>query len=352
MKIAERRGAGRTSDAPDRIRTAGAEPPAARPRPRYLDRHVLATHVSRYGLLVIWLLVIAVFSLIRPEVFFTASNFANIFGSQAVLLILTLGLLYPLTVGEFDASVAGVLSVSLMLLGYLNIQNGWPIVPGVLVVLAVGAFVGLVNSLVVVRLGVDSLVATLGMGTLLIGLSMGISNFGLTGVSQTLVDASRTKVLGVQLVFYYALVLTLASWYVFRFTPLGRYMHFTGASREVARLGGIRTDRLRTGAFVTSGVIASLAGVLLCGVLGGADPNTGASYLLPTFAAAFLGATAINPGRFNPWGAFIAVYFLITGITGLQTLGLSGWIEQVFYGAALVIAVTLSRIASLRLSRA
>jgi ribose transport system permease protein len=323
-----------------------------RQAPGRFDGAAAGTLVSRYGLLIVWLLVIVVFSLAKPDVFFTGSNFANIFGSQATLLVLTLGLLFPLTVGEFDASVAGVLSVSLMLLGYLNIQQGWPIVLCIVIALAAGAVVGLVNALVVVKVGVDSFVATLGMGTLLIGLSMGISNLSLTGVSQGLVDASRTKVLGLQLVFYYGLALTVISWYIFRFTPLGRYLHFTGASREVAALGGIRTDRLRAGAFVTSSVIAALAGVLLCGVLGGADPNTGASYLLPTFAAAFLGATAITPGRFNPWGAFIAVYFLITGITGLQVLGLSGWIEQVFYGAALVIAVTLSRLASLRLSPA
>ena len=89
--------------------------------------------------------------------------------------------------------------------------------------------------------------------------------------------------------------------------------------------------------------------IILAGVLGSADPNAGGGYLLPPFAAAFLGATAITPGRFNPWGAFIAVYFLVTGIVGLQILGFSGWIEQVFYGGALVLAVVLSRIAAEKL---
>ena len=66
----------------------------------------------------------------------------------------------------------------------------------------------------------------------------------------------------------------------------------------------------------------------------------------PAFSAAFLGSTTIEPGRFNAWGTFVAVYFLVTGITGLQLLGLSGWIESVFYGASLVLAVALARVVS------
>jgi ribose transport system permease protein len=104
-------------------------------------------------------------------------------------------------------------------------------------------------------------------------------------------------------------------------------------------------DLIRAGTLLFSSVLGAIAGLLLAGVLGSADPNAAAQYLLPAFAGAFLGATAITPGRFNPWGSFVAVYFLLTGITGLELLGLSGWIEQVFYGASLVVAVTLSRLA-------
>jgi ribose transport system permease protein len=83
---------------------------------------------------------------------------------------------------------------------------------------------------------------------------------------------------------------------------------------------------------------------LLAGTLDSASPDTSAAYLFPVFAAAFLGSTAITPGRFNPWGTFIAVFFLITGITGLELMGYVGWVPQVFYGASLVVAVALSRI--------
>ena len=84
--------------------------------------------------------------------------------------------------------------------------------------------------------------------------------------------------------------------------------------------------------------------VTVTGTLDGADPSAGGTYLLPAFAAVFLGATTITPGRFNPWGTFIAVYFLGTGIAGLQLLGLASWIQPVFYGGALVIAVAFSQV--------
>jgi ribose transport system permease protein len=113
----------------------------------------------------------------------------------------------------------------------------------------------------------------------------------------------------------------------------------------VARLSGVRVARVRFGALVASAGIGGLAGVLYAGTIGGADPSSGASFLLPAYAAAFLGATSIVPGRFNPWGAIVAVYFLVTGVTGLQLLGADSYVQQLFYGGALVLAVVFSQVA-------
>jgi ribose transport system permease protein len=311
----------------------------------------LSDIISRYGLLLAWILLIVVFSIARPDIFLSRANFANILGSQATLVMLTIGMIIPMTVGEFDVSVAGLVSACLMLTGVLNVNYDWPIGTVVLAAFLLALLVGLVNAFIVVRVGVNSLVATLGMGTLLMGAAYGISGISIIGLSPTLMTIARTQLFGIQLAFYYSLLLTIALWYVQRFTPLGRNMLFTGANPEVARLSGIEVNRLRAWSLVASSIIAAFAAVILAGVLGSADPNAASGYLLPPFAAAFLGATAITPGRFNPWGAFIAVYFLVTGIVGLQILGLSGWIEQVFYGGALVLAVVLSRIAAEKLKK-
>lgn len=331
---------------PENLAAAAPAPSADRPGVARRDR--LADLLSRLGLPLVWLVVALVFTIVEPSTFPTSGTFSTVFGSQSVLLILALALLLPFAAGEYDLSVAGVLSVVLVLIGYLNVQQGWPIVPVILVALAAGVLVGAVNALLVVGAGVDSIVVTLGMGTVLAGAGIGVNNETTAGVSQGLVDAVSTNVFQLPLSFYYGVVITAVLWYVFAYTPLGRYLHFVGSGRDVARLAGIRVDAIRAGSLVASATLSALGGVVLAGTLGAADPNVGASYLLPAFAAAFLGATAINPGRFNPWGTFIAVYFLVTGVTGLNLLGLTGWVEQVFYGASLIVAVTFSHLATRR----
>jgi ribose transport system permease protein len=189
-------------------------------------------------------------------------------------------------------------------------------------------------------------VITLGTGTVVAGIVLWISDSRtIGGISDDLVNPVIVhKLLGVPLAFYYGVVLCALVWYAFELTAHGRRLLFVGRSREVARTSGVRVGRVRVAAFLASGTISALAGVLYAGTTGGADPSSGATFLLPAFAAAFLGATSIVPGRFNPWGSLIAVYFLATGITGLQLHGARSFVQQLFYGGALVAAVVLSRL--------
>jgi len=303
--------------------------------------------IQRIALPAAWLLIIAGFGVASPHIFLTAANFQTMFGSQAVLLVLTLALIIPLTAGDYDLSVASVLTLSAMLIAVLNTQHHWPIGLAILAALAMGALVGLINGCVMIYFGIESLIVTLGMGTFLGGITLWISNSAtLSGVSQGLVNAVIAyKLLGISMAFYYGVALCAIIWYVFEFTSLGRRLLFVGRGRSVSKLSGVNVSAVRIGALITSGTLAAGAGVLYAGTTGGADPGSGASFLLPAFAAAFLGATSIMPGRFNPWGTLLAVYFLVTGITGLQILGAQSFVQQLFYGGALLCAVALSQLA-------
>jgi ribose transport system permease protein len=318
-------------------------PAEALPRRRRVDLPML---LERYGLLIAWGIVIAVFGALEPDVFLTQANFSTIFGSQAVIVVLTLALLIPLTAGDYDLSVAGVLSLGAMLVAVLNAKEGLPLGLTLLIVLAAGIAVGMVNGAFVTWFGVDPFIVTLGTGTVLTGVVLWISGSEtISGVSTVLVDAViGERLLGIPLDFWYGLLLCLVIWYVLEFTALGRRLLFVGRGRRVAALTGFNVRRLRFGALVTSGGIAAFAGIIYAGTTGGADPSSGASFLLPAFAAAFLGSTAIVPGRFNPWGSVVAVYFLVTGITGLTIMGAASYVQDLFYGSALVLAVTLSQL--------
>ncbi|MER9344092.1 ABC transporter permease [Mesorhizobium sp. M0601] len=302
--------------------------------------------LERFALLIAWLVIIAIFGIISPDAFLTWPNFSTIFGSQAVLVILTLGLIIPLTAGDIDLSVAQVLTLSSMVIAVLNVGHGWPIGWAMAVALAAGLLTGLLNAFFTLYFRIHSLIVTLGTGTFLHGITLWISNSRtIGGIDWSLVNAViLTRFLGIPLAFYYALALALLLLYVFEFTSLGRKALFVGRGRDVARLSGIPVTRMRLICFLASGVFAAIAGVLYAGTSGSADPNSGTQLMLPAFAAAYLGATSISPGRFNPMGSVIAVYLLVTGITGLSILGIDTFVQDLFYGGALVIAVALSQL--------
>jgi ribose transport system permease protein len=305
-----------------------------------------STVVNRYGLVLAWLVIIIIFGALKPATFLTMANASSILGSQAVIVVLTLGVLFPMASGDFDMSIASTLTLSSMLTAILNVNLGWPIAAAIGVALLTGVAIGFVNGIITTRLGIDPFIVTLGVGTFANGITLWISGSNtISGVSTDLVNGVvGVHVLGIPLEFFYALALCAVIWWLFEYTRTGRLFLIVGQGRQVARLSGIRVGGVRTLALTISGFLGAAAGVLYVGNSGAADPISGTQLLLPAFAGAFLGATVIKPGRFNPWGSIIAVYFLVTGISGLQMLGADSFVQNLFYGAALVLAVALSRL--------
>lgn len=301
---------------------------------------------ERVALILVWLALIALFSAMMPRSFMNWGNFAIMFASYAPAALLSLAIIVPLTAGDYDLSVGATLTLSSCVIGVLNVWQGMPIGWVIVLALAAGLAVGLVNALFIIYFRIPSLVVTLGTTSLITGIVQWMTNSStIGGIDNALIMAVvGGRFLGVPYAFYYALVAAVIMWYIFDYTPLGRRLLFVGRGREVARLNGIAVDKVRLGALATSGVLAAAAGVIYAGVLGSADPYSGLNFLLPAFAAAFLGATTILPGRFNPWGAIVAVYFLATGITGLTMLGIPLWVTNVFNGGALILAVTISQL--------
>lgn len=320
--------------------------PTVKPMSKPASRFTLKTEAERFALVAAWLLLIVIFGILMPDSFLSWRSFSTLFGSQAVLVVLTLAIIIPLTSGDFDLSGASTLTMSCMLIAVLNVKLGWPIVPVLLVALASGVIIGAVNALFVLYFRIHSLIVTLGVGTFVNGLILWVSNSQtISGVSMGLVEwVIINRFLGIPLAFFYALILAAVIWYALEYTIPGRKLLFVGRGREVSRLNGINVDRVRATSFVLSGLISAFAGVLYSGMTGSADPLSGLNLLLPAFAAAFLGATTISPGRFNAFGAVISVYFLVTGITGLTMLGADAYVQNLFYGGALVIAVSLSQL--------
>lgn len=301
---------------------------------------------GKYGLVVFYLAMVLVFSLAKPSIFFTVATFQNIGQSNSIIAIVAIGSLLPLVVGEYDLTVGAVVGLAAITYAKLSIA-GVPFIIAFLLTCGLGLFIGLVNAFSVNVLHVSSLITTLGVGSVISGFTAFLTG-GRTvteGISNGLISFSQGLWFGVPRLVYVVVILAFVVWFLLGQTPLGRELYAVGMNRESARLMGARVQRDITFGFAVSGVLAAGAGVIQLGVLQAAQPNVGATLLLPALAVAFLGASTIRPGWFNVWGTLIGVLVVQTGVVGLADIGAPYWVEPVFDGTVLVVAVAVSTFA-------
>jgi len=194
----------------------------------------------------------------------------------------------------------------------------------------------------------------IGVASVIAGIALkGFGNLSIiTGIPASLTDFGSGAWLGLPRTLYVLALIALFVWYLLEHTPFGRELHAVGGNPLAARLVGIRVDRVVIFSFVVTGGLVGLAGVLQVARQGGGNPQIAGSFTLSPLASAFLGATTIHPGRFNVPGTLLAVFFLATSVSGLALAGVDNWVESVFNGTALILAVVLSTVLGRRLSGA
>lgn len=277
----------------------------------------------------------------------SVSNARSILATSAPLAILAVGLTVILVMGEFDLSIGAMVGLSSALAVILIDTEGTSWIVAVLVALAVGAAVGLFNGLLIAYGGAPSFITTLAVGTALTGFEYLLTDQ--RSVLSALPDAFRQ--LGGSRPFFdissfvlFAAGVALVAWILLQKTEVGRYMYAVGANREASRLSGLRVRPLTVVGFMIVALAASLVGILLASQTSSYTPNSGTAYLLPAFAAAFLGAAAARGGRFNVGGTLVGVLLLGVIRTGLTMLQLSTAIVNIVQGAILIGAMLLTRL--------
>jgi ribose transport system permease protein len=323
--------------------------------PHGLPRWLRLLSPSRASALYLWLGFVVVFSLASDQ-FLTATTWRLVFSEGVVTAVLALAFLVPFVANTFDLSIGAVMGLSLVITNWLGANTSLPAGAVALAALAACALTGAVSGFVVVKLRVNSFVATLGVSQLVTGLVILISdNRQITGAfSELYEDFGRRQYAGVPVVVLYLLVIAAVLWFVLDQTPLGRRLYATGGNAEAARLAGVRTDRLVWSSLIASATMAGFAGVLFSMKTGTFSTSIGPGYLFPAVAAVFFGASQFT-GRPNVWGTIVAYYALAFGIKGLQLVAGPGtvWIGPVFEGTALLLAVALaSRQGHIRVRRA
>jgi ribose transport system permease protein len=300
---------------------------------------------ERFGLIGLIVIAIIVFSITAPQTFPTFANAQNIASSQAILAVLGLAIMFPLIVGRFDVSAGSVLGASAVLSAWLMTDLGWGTVPSMLASLALGSVIGTVNGVIVAYLGVNSIIATIGVATIIAGILQAFtSGVAITGgIDQLLTGLSTAKVFEIPALFLIAMVICAIGWFVITQTPWGRRLTAIGSNASSARLVGIPVRRTVVSAFATGGLLAGLGGVMQVAIQGSGDPGIGGlAYILPALAAVFLGATTWRPGTYNVPGMIIALFFIGIAVTGLVLTGVAPWVTDVFNGLAVVVALIIS----------
>ena len=303
----------------------------------------------------LFILVFVIFSILVPGTFLTPGTWLGIFDAESLTVMAAIAVMIPLVAGVFNLAIGAEIAWAVMLVAVLQARWNVPFWIAILVTLACGALIGLISGLIITKLRIDSFIATLGMSSILLAAKWFISdNRQITGLDDGFREVARAGVtlayndqgnptFKITLPVIVMIVVAFIVWYVLERIPAGRRMYAIGYNADGARLSGVKVQKIQIGTLMAGGVIAALAGVLLASKLNSGDPTVGPSMLLPALTAVFLGSTQFKGGRFNVWGTVLALYVLAVGIKGLQLLGASGWVEDLFYGVALIGAVALSR---------
>jgi len=312
---------------------------------QHARRQALIDQLQRYGMLILFFVIAGIFSILRPDRFPTAQNFRSILTENSLLGIAALAVMLAVIAQEWDLSVAAVVGLANVLAAGLPAVQGVPVWATILIVLGIGLLIGLVHSFLIVRLKMDSLVVTIGTAAILTGMIQMYTGGHVIsiGIPESLMVLGRSRIFGIQLPFIFLLIITAVLWYILEQRPWGRRLYATGVNVEAARLAGINTDRMRSMALIGAALLGVISGILLAARAGVGHPNIATGYMLPAWAAAYLGTAAIRIGFPNPWGTFLAIYLLSIGVNGLTMIGAPFWVNQVFNGLSLLIGITLAR---------
>jgi ribose transport system permease protein len=312
----------------------------------WTSRLASALSPAKIGGLYVLLLMIVVFSIWVPDTFPESDTARQILNTNAISAMAALTLVVPLSAGVFDISVPNTMTLSGVLCTYAIVNSDYSVFVGILIAVGVSVLVGVLNGVVVVLAKIDSLIGTLATGFLIQALVQwrtGSRNITGPELSGSFQDIAQTSWLfDLTLPVYYALIFAFVLWYMLEHTATGRRIYATGFNLDATRLASVRTERLRFGCLVVSATLAGLTGIVLASNIGSGSPTAGNAFLLPAFAAVFLGATQLKNGRFNAWGTIIAVILLGTLTTGLGLAQVDQWVQQFATGVVLISALALT----------
>lgn len=297
---------------------------------------------SRSSIVYLYAAGFVLFSLWIPSTWLTSVTHLSVLNiSFALPGMAAMAVLVPLTAGTFDLSISGTMSAAAITTSCLLVNDNWSMWPAIAIGMLAALIAGIVNGVLVVVVRINSFIATLATNAVLGAYAEWRSGgVQITGFSQAFTQLSARDIGGgVQIKVLYLAVIAVVVWYVIEHTPAGRFLQATGDNAPAARLAGVRTGRYIFISLIVSALIAGAAGIIEASTIGAGSATLGEPFLLPAFAAAFLGSTQFKM-RFNVWGTLAAIWVLASLVQGVTlAVGSFTWLNDFFFGVALIVAV-------------
>lgn len=305
-------------------------------------RPPVVNFLRRYALILLLGLLLAAFSWWTPA-FFTPRNLSNILIVQVTTGCMSIGALLILIVNEFDLSLGYLLGFCMMLGAWLA-KAGFTAEVIIPAMLTASLLSGLVCGIITVKFKVSAFISTLAVGITLSGFTTGMSGGSVlsSNIPGLIISFGQKRFWGIGYCVWAMLVLLGVMYYILEHTSFGRSLYAIGGSEQVAFSGGIKTDRVRIIVFMLSGLFTGVAAISQLGQSGSANPSYGAEMLMPSYAMALLSMTAYKLGSFNIVGLMLSIVVVGVGVNGLGLIGAPYWMEHLFNGVVLIIAVLIS----------
>ncbi|MEP6017085.1 MAG: ABC transporter permease [Paracoccaceae bacterium] len=295
----------------------------------------------RYSTLIVLAVMFCGFALFVDR-FLTFFNLTNILQQISILGIVGAGLTFGFAAKEIDLSVGYTVGLAGILTPLLLV-NGYGIPVAFAAAIGAGLLVGLVNGVLVTKVGIPSLIATLAMGSILFGANFlftgGRAIYG--GMPETYTWLGQGRVGGIPVLAFFMIAAVGIAWVVMERTVFGRYIYAVGGNQKAAELSGIRVDYYRIASLVLVAVFAAVAGMLLAARLGSGQPNVGERFLLDGLATVFIGMTMFRPGTATIIGTFCGALFIGVINNGLNLMGMDTFVQSIVKGVIILIAVAV-----------
>lgn len=288
-------------------------------------------------------LLIVILTIASPY-FLTVSNGINILMQCAISIVVAVGMTFVILTGGIDLSVGSNVALCGMIFAMFA-KSESNIFLCIVLTVAVGIIIGVINGFFVARLNIPSFIVTLGMMNVGRGCTLlVIDGQSIVGLKELYRIFGNMYIGSIPVITMIAIFMLLVAWYVLRNTKAGRYIYAIGGNKEATRLSGINVKGYEMGVYIISGFLCAVASMMLVGRLNVADPNAGSGYEMDAIAATIIGGTSMAGGRGSIFGTLMGAIFMVVLKNGLNLLGVSSYIQQIVIGLVVILAVYIDTI--------